>query len=67
MPSKTKRYARVSWCAEDIRTLRPKWSVKQCNEFLENNERYLQSFMIENGWSAIELMLPCEEAIDAND
>jgi hypothetical protein len=67
MPSKTKRYAKVSWCAEDIQTLRPKWSVKQCNEFLENNEGYLQSFMIENGWSSIELMLPCEETSDASD
>jgi len=55
------RHAEVSWCAEDIKELRPDWSDKQCNEFLMDNEDEIQCRMIEEGWEAIKDLLPREE------
>lgn len=57
----TGRHAEVSWCAEDIKTLRPDWSDKKCNEFLMDNEDDIQCAMIERGWDAISDLLRWEE------
>lgn len=56
------RHAEVSWCAEDIKTLRPDWSDEKCNEFLMDNEDNIQCSMIEHGWTAIESLLPPKES-----
>jgi hypothetical protein len=58
MPSKTKRYAEVSWCAVDIQSIRPWWTIKQCNEFLDDNEDHIQIAMVEAGNDAIRELLP---------
>lgn len=55
------RHAEVSWCAEDIQTLRPDWSDEKCNEFLMDNEDDIQCAMIERGWDAISDLLRWEE------
>lgn len=55
-------HATVSWCAGDIQTLRPNWSDEKCNEFLMDNEDYIQCAMIECGWTAIENLLPAKES-----
>jgi hypothetical protein len=61
MPGKTKRYAEISWCALDIQAYRPAWSVKKCNEFLDDNEDYIQNAMVEAGNDAIIALLPVSE------
>ena len=43
------RHAEVSWCAEDILTLRPGWTAKQCTDFLMRQEDDIQCAMIERG------------------
>ncbi len=35
-------HAQVSWCVEDIQTMRPEWSEEQCNKFLMDNEDDIQ-------------------------
>lgn len=54
-------YASVSWCAEDIQTLRPDWSDEKRREFLEENEDAIQCGMIHHGWTVIESLLPPKE------
>jgi hypothetical protein len=53
--------AQVAWMAGDIQTLRPEWSDEKCNEWLDDNEDYIQQAMIETGWEAIENLLAGEE------
>lgn len=48
-----KKQACVSWCAIDIQTHRPDWSVAKCRRFLEEYEDLIQSRMIEIGWDVI--------------
>ena len=43
----------VSWCAEDIQERCPNWSVKRCQEFLDDYEDTIQMAMIEAGEKAI--------------
>ncbi len=50
-------YARVIWQPEDVATLRPTWSREQCEEWLDENEKYIQSRLIELGWDVIETLL----------
>lgn len=54
-------HAQVSWCAEDIQSLRPNWSLDQCDEFLMDNEDDIQCAMIERGWDAISDLIRWEE------
>jgi hypothetical protein len=55
-------YASVSWCAEDIKKLRPDWSDEQCVEFLEENEDAIQVGMIERGWYELEDIINRKES-----
>lgn len=43
----------VSWCAEDIQERCPHWSVKRCQEFLDDYEDTIQLAMIKAGEEAI--------------
>lgn len=52
------RLASVSWCADDIQSVRPEWTVGQCLDFLVDNDRYIQDAMTRAGWDAIESLLP---------
>lgn len=58
-PAKT--FARVTWCAEDVKTLRADWSTRRCNEFLAKHSGHLQDAMIETGWQVLECALDSEE------
>jgi hypothetical protein len=49
-----KPQAVVSWCAIDIQEKRPDWSVKRCQDFLDDNEDHIQLAMIEAGGDAID-------------
>jgi len=55
------RHAEVSWCADDIRELRPDWDDERCNDFLMRQEDDIQCAMIERGWDAIRDLLRWEE------
>jgi hypothetical protein len=57
-----KKYAQVTWCAEDIQTIRPEWTDEQAEEWLASNEKYIQSRMIEVGWEVIETLIGEDEA-----
>ena len=65
-----RKYAGVSWCAEDILSLRPAWTDEQCEDFLLMNEGVIRDMMCERGWEAIAHLLPpggyeeeCEEEV----
>lgn len=64
MPGQRKRYATICWCAVDVQEFRPNWSVRQCNQFLEDNEDHIQLAMIEAGNDAIKECLPAKEEKD---
>ena len=50
-------YADVIWQPEDIKTLRPEWSLERCEDWLQENEKYIRDRTIELGWDVIALML----------
>jgi hypothetical protein len=54
------KYATVTWTAEDVQTLRPNWTLEQCAEWLDSNERYIQDRLVELGWEVIESLLGSE-------
>jgi hypothetical protein len=54
-------FAEVAWTAEDLQTLRPNWSDEQCEEWLDRNEDYIQTRLIELGWEVMESLLSGDE------
>ena len=58
--AKNNTYGGVVWAAEDVKTLRPKWSLAKCEDFLARNDRHIQDRMCEQGWEVIETMLDME-------
>lgn len=55
-------YAKVTWCAEDIQTIRPDWTDEQAEDWLAANAKHIQSRMIEVGWEVIETLIGEDEA-----
>jgi hypothetical protein len=55
-----KKQCEVSWCAEDIQERCPDWSIKRCQEFLDEYEDTIQLAMIEAGDEAILSCLETE-------
>ena len=54
MSGELKRFAEVSWTAEDMQVVRPDWSIEQCNYVLNRSEDALRTVMIEQGWKILE-------------
>ena len=50
-------YAETKWCAEDIQTLRPEWTLEECHTFLQQNERHIRDRLVELGWEVIDCLL----------
>jgi hypothetical protein len=50
----------VTWCAEDIQTLKPEWSLEECQTFLEENVRNIQDRLIETGWEVLDALVSWE-------
>lgn len=48
----------IVWSAEDVQSLRPRWSIQKCQEWLGNNGKYIIDREIELGWDVIEALLP---------
>ena len=62
MENEITKFATVSWTPEDIVDHTDgKFSEKQAIEFLERNEKYIQSDMIERGWDSIGTLISFEE------
>jgi hypothetical protein len=55
--SNKKYYAKVVWTIDDIQSLRPEWSDEQCEEWLSDNQKHIQSRLVELGWEVIEILL----------
>ena len=60
-PTRHSRFAEVSWCAIDIRELRPGWDDDRCIKFLEDNEEEIRGSMIMRGWDVLAELLGSEE------
>lgn len=52
-----KTYAKVEWSPEDVLTVRPRMSLEEASEFLQNNQRHIQDAMVELGWEVIKNLL----------
>jgi len=48
---------KIVWTAEDIWTLKPKWSLEKCDKWLMENRKAIQDRSIELGWEVIETLL----------
>ena len=65
MPAKMSRMTRkpppftivTSWTAEDVKTLRPRWSLERCEKWLYENRKAISERSIELGWEVIEILL----------
>jgi len=47
-------YAKVVWRAEDIKKIKPRWSMSKCEEWIADNEESIQDRLTEIGWDIIE-------------
>jgi len=54
---KPTEYAHMFWTADDVKTLRPKWSMKKCEEVLSSVEGQLKDRIVERGWEVLENLL----------
>lgn len=53
-----KAYAQVSWRAEDVLDLRPRWTLERCEDELASVEKHLRDRSIEFGWEVLDDLLP---------
>lgn len=61
MKKKIKKYAEMGWTPDDVKTIRPTWTLENCEEWLQDNERYLIERLIEIGWEAMEALITTED------
>jgi len=57
-----KKFASVTWDAEDVKVLRPEWSTEQAENFLARNQSHIQDRLVELGWSVMQDLLDYEKA-----
>ena len=55
--SKAETYAVVEWQAEDVRTLKPLWTIEECTEWLVDNEGRISDRLIELGWEVLDVLV----------
>jgi hypothetical protein len=53
-------YAKVVWRAEDVKSINGAWSLEKCEEWLQDNERYISDRLIELGWEVMDTLLKME-------
>ena len=63
---KSTRYAKTSWTANDVHDKREdmgltKWTDKQAEDWLEQNQRQIVDDMVERGWDSIQILLNMED------
>jgi hypothetical protein len=65
--SEAPTYAKVAWTAHDVQTLRPRWTLAQCEQALADNEKYVQERLVELGWEVLDALLDHDQGAAAND
>ena len=50
-------YGETGWAPEDVRELRPEWTVEHAREWLAENDRRISDRLVELGWAVIEALL----------
>ena len=50
-------YCNSPWRAEDVKQMKPEWTLKKCEEFLEDNEDRIQDRLTELGYEVIDSYL----------
>ena len=59
--NKDGKYAQLSWQAGDVQPFKPNWTLEQCEEWLEHNQKYIVDRLCELGFEVIETLLPVED------
>ena len=47
----------MRWHPEDVKELRPKWSLKKCEAWLAENESRISERLTELGWDVMEAFI----------
>lgn len=55
---KQPNYAELKWAPEDVRSIRPSWSLKRCAKELALQERYIRDRLCELGFEVIDTLIP---------
>ena len=50
----------IGWHASDVKSLRPEWTLEQCDDWLHENSGYITDRLVELGFEVIEALLPTE-------
>jgi hypothetical protein len=53
----------LSWCAEDVQTMRPDLTTAEADAFLCRNWKYIQDRLCELGWGVIETNLAMDDQL----
>jgi len=61
MKNTTTYFAETKWTAEDVKSIRPKWSLKKCEEALSGIEGELTDRMTELGFETMDVLLDLNE------
>jgi hypothetical protein len=51
-------YAMTRWAAADVKSIKPRWSLTKCEQWLSDNERHMENRLVELGWEVMESLLP---------
>ena len=54
-------YAEVTWRAEDVKAIKPNWTMPKCEEWLSDYEGKIQDRITELGWEVIDSLLMMED------
>ena len=49
------------WHADDIKTLRPRWSLKRCDDWLREHREKIKEMLVGHGWDVISFLLENEK------
>lgn len=49
--------ATITWCAADVKHIRPDWSDDKCLDALSSVGLRLEECSIDHGWSILEILL----------
>lgn len=47
----------IAWTAGDVKSIRPRWSMKKCEEQLLANRKWLEERLIEVGWDVLDTLI----------
>jgi hypothetical protein len=54
-------FASVAWTPENVRQLRPAWSIPEARHFLEQHQVQLAHMMLEIGWRTLAVLIEQHE------